>query len=108
MIIPYMFFPSMQSFYTLPTWQPGFNINFIIIAIAMITLSVLTTFISIKNINKESPAQTIKPKPPKNIKQGFIEKSKLWKHLNFNIKWNFRDAKRNKIRSIMSIFGVLA
>ena len=108
MIIPYMFFPSMQSFYTLPTWQPGFNITFLTVAIIMITLSTLITYISIRNINKESPAQTIKPKPPKNIKQGPIEKSKIWKHLNFNIKWNFRDAKRNKVRSIMSIFGVLA
>ena len=98
----------MQSFYTLPTWQPGFNITFLTVAIIMITLSTLITYISIRNINKESPAQTIKPKPPKNIKQGPIEKSKIWKHLNFNIKWNFRDAKRNKVRSIMSIFGVLA
>lgn len=108
MTIPYLFFPSMQTAYTLPYWHPGYDINFIIIAILMIILSVLITFLSIRSINKESPAQTIKPKAPKTMKQGIIEKSKLWKKLSFNTRWNFRDAKRNKIRSLMSIFGVLA
>ena len=44
------------------------------------------------------------------IKGQWLIKSriKLWKKLSFNLRWNFRDAKRNKLRSIMTIFGVLA
>jgi putative ABC transport system permease protein len=36
-----------------------------------------------------------------------IEKSKFWSHLTFNLRWNWRDAKRNKFRAFMAIVGVM-
>lgn len=36
-----------------------------------------------------------------------IEKTKLWKKLNFGTKWNLRDIMRHKARSIMTLFGII-
>lgn len=105
--LPYLFVPSMSSFYTLPKWVPGFDIKFVIVAIIMILLSTLFTYLATKNISKESPASTLIPKAPKISKKGVIEKTKLWKIIGFNGRWNIRDIKRNKIRSLVTIVSII-
>lgn len=105
--LPYLFYPSMSSFFTLPFWKPAFDLNFIVLAGFVIISSTLITYLSVKNIIKEKPASAIKPKAPKQIKKGFFEKTKFWKKASFNFRWNMRDVKRNKIRSIMTIVGVI-
>lgn len=105
--IPYIFVKSMQSFYTLPCWDPGFNFNFIIVGALIVIGSALCTYMTIANIMKESPAATLKAKPPKINKLGFLEKTKIWNKLNFNMRWNIRDINRNRLRSIITIFGIV-
>ena len=105
--VPYLFFPSMSSFYTLPQWKSGIDISFFIIAIIILALSVLFTYIAAKNISKESPAQILVPKSPKISKKGLIEKTKIWKKIGFNGRWNYRDIKRNKIRSLVTIISII-
>ena len=105
--IPYIFVKSMQSYYTLPSWNPGFNINFIIVAALVVICSALCTYLTIANIMKESPAATLKAKPPKINKLGWLENTKIWNKLNFNLRWNIRDLNRNRLRAIITIFGVI-
>ena len=105
--IPYIFVKSMQSYYTLPCWDPGFNINFIIVAALIVIGSALCTYFTIANIMRESPAATLKAKPPKINKLGFLEKTKIWNKLNFNLRWNIRDLNRNRLRTVITIFGVI-
>ena len=97
----------MQSYYTLPCWDPGFNINFIIVAALIVIGSALCTYFTIANIMRESPAATLKAKPPKINKLGFLEKTKIWNKLNFNLRWNIRDLNRNRLRTVITIFGVI-
>lgn len=106
--LPKLFYPSMSSMYSLPYWRPAWNLSFFVVAALMVIFSVLVTFISIKTISDENPADSIKPKAPKLVTSGFIEKTRIWKRMSFNERWNYRDAKRNKTRAIMSIFGVFA
>ena len=73
----------------------------------MVLMSVLVSYYSVKSISKEKPADTIRPKVPKISSSGFVEKSGIWKRLSFNIRWNYRDAKRNKFRALMTIIGVI-
>lgn len=105
--IPYIFVSSMQSYYTLPCWEPGFNINFIIVAALIVIGSALCTYFTIANIMRESPAATLKAKPPKINKLGFLEKTKYWNNLSFNMRWNIRDLNRNRLRTVITIFGVI-
>ena len=107
MIIPQMFYPSMTKSYSMPSWNPGFDVSFIYIALAMVLLSVMVTYISCRRISKENPANTLRPKAPSTSSKTFIEKSRLWNRLSFNLRWNWRDTRRNKFRALMVIVGVM-
>lgn len=107
MIIPKMFYPTMTVTYSMPVWNPGFDMSFIYIAIAMVVLSVFVTYLSCRRISKENPANTLRPKPPNVSSKTLIENSWLWNRLSFNLRWNWRDARRNKFRALMTIVGVM-
>ena len=106
-IIPRMFYPTMAATYSMPSWHPGFDMSFIYIAILMVASSVFVTYLSCRRISKENPANTLRPKAPNVSSNTFLEKSRLWNHLNFNLRWNWRDARRNKFRALMAIIGVM-
>ncbi len=106
-IVPPIFFPSMINSYTLPVWSSFWDINFIVLMILTVIFSLAVSYYAISGIANEKPSITIKPKPPKVSTSGFIEKSKFWKNVSFNVRWNYRDAKRNKLRGIMTIIGVM-
>ena len=108
MTIPYLFYPTMSSTYSLPRWGPSWDISFFAVAGIMVLFSVAVSYVSVKSISDENPAETIRPKAPKLVSSGLIERTKIWKMFSFNERWNYRDAKRNKVRAIMSIFGVFA
>ena len=106
-VIPRMFYPTLTTQYSLPVWNPGFDISFVYIVVLMVFLSVFVTYLSCRIISKENPANTIRPKAPNMSSKSVIENSKIWKHLNFNIRWNLRDTRANKFRSLMAIVGVM-
>ena len=107
MTLPQLFTPSMSATYKMPSWQPAWSMNFVYVAALMVILSVLVSYYAVKSISKEKPADTIRPKAPKVSSSGFVEKLSVWKRLSFNVRWNWRDAKRNKFRALMTIIGVI-
>ena len=107
MIIPRMFYPTMTATYSMPSWNPGFDMSFIYIAAILVLSSVFVTYLSCRRISKENPANTLRPKAPNVSSTGLIEKSRLWNKLSFNLRWNWRDARRNNFRALMTIVGVM-
>ena len=107
MIIPQMFYPSMSATYSMPSWNPGFDMSFVYISTLMVVLSVFVTYMSCRRISKENPANTLRPKAPNMSSNSRIEKSRFWNRLSFNLRWNWRDARRNKFRAFMAIVGVM-
>ena len=107
MIIPKLFYPSMMSRYSLPEWNPGFDISFVVVAAVMVVSSLLVSYWAARNISKENPANTMRPKAPNISTSGIVENSRFWDKLGFNLRWNYRDAKRNKFRALMAIVGVM-
>ena len=107
MILPQLFYPSMSATYKLPSWNSAWSMSFLYVAALMVIMSLAVSYFSVKGISDEKPADTIRPKVPKVSSSGFIEKLGLWKHFSFNIRWNYRDAKRNKFRALMTIVGVM-
>jgi putative ABC transport system permease protein len=105
--LPPLFYPSMSATYKLPTWEPAWSMSFAYVAALMVLLALAVSYYSVKGIADEKPADTIRPKVPKVSSSGFIEKLGFWKHLSFNVRWNYRDAKRNKFRALMTIVGVI-
>ena len=107
MIIPQMFYPTMATNYSMPSWNPGFDISFIYVVILMVLSSVFVTYLSCRRISKENPANTMRPKAPNVSSSSFVERLKIWSNLSFNLRWNWRDARRNKFRALMAIVGVM-
>ena len=111
-----VYFLANKLFVTL--WQKLWNIRlpfwnfvsfdkFIIVILFMGFLSIIVSYFSIKGIINEPASAILKPRAPKSFNSSFIERLKILKRLSFNIRWNYRDAKRNKFRSIMTLMGVI-
>ena len=97
----------MSATYKIPSWNTAWSMNFLYITILLVILSSLVSYYSVKSISDENPANTIRPSIPKISSFGFVEKLSIWNRLSFNIRWNWRDAKRNKFRALMTIVGVV-
>ena len=106
--LPPIMFEEMADLYSIPYWLTGFNISFIVVTLLMVVLAALISYFACRNIVNESPSSAIRPKIPKVSTSGFLEKLGIWKKFSFNVRWNYRDAKRNKFRALMSIVGVMA
>ncbi|WP_294219148.1 ABC transporter permease [Pseudobutyrivibrio sp.] len=79
--------------------------NYVAAALIVIVITIIT-YLSIKNILKESAAQTLRLEVP-HIKIKAKEGGKgISDKLPFSVKWNLRDILRSKSRSIMAIVGV--
>lgn len=107
MIVPQLFLESMTEIYALPSWDPALTFNFVVVVALMVISSVAVSYYTVRSISNEKPSMAIKPKPPKTSTSGFFERSRIWKRLSFNFRWNYRDAKRNKLRGLMTIMGVM-
>jgi putative ABC transport system permease protein len=107
MTLPQLFYPSMSATYKLPSWEPAWSMNFVYVAALMVFMSIFVSYYAVKSISDEKPADTIRPKAPKISTTGFVEKLGIWDKLSFNVRWNWRDAKRNKFRALMTIIGVI-
>ena len=77
MIIPQLFYPTLTTQYSMPSWNPGFDMSFIYISVLMVASSVFVTYLACRRISKENPANTMRPKPPNLSSKSFIEKSNL-------------------------------
>ena len=106
-ILPPLFYPSMIKSYQLPIWSPAWSINFAIVMVLIVLFSLLVSYSTVSRISNEKPSDTIRPKAPKVSTSGIIEKLWIWNRLPFNVRWNYRDAKRNKLRGLMTIIGVM-
>ncbi len=107
LILPYLFYGPLQTIFTLPQWQPSISLTVILMAVASVAGCTLTTYFACRSVLKDIPAQILRPKAPKTVKHGLLEKTRLWSKLGFSVQWNLRDIFRSKIRSSMAIVGVL-
>lgn len=103
--IPFLFYPTMSQFYTLPDWRPGFSPLFISMIILSVVSCTAAAYFSCNKVLKDTPAQTLRPKSPPAPK-GKMHHAKFWQKLSFNTQWNIRDTLRGKMRSLMAIVGV--
>ena len=105
--IYFLAYNSLNYLFVIPYLNYIGGWSFLYMVVIMVLFSIIVSYLSIREIVNEDPSTIIRPKAPKATKASFVEKLKIWKHLSFNIRWNYRDAKRNKFRALMTIIGVL-
>ena len=96
----------MSQTYLLPEASGALSFTSVFMIAASVAVSSFVSFLSCRRELKFSPAETLRPEAPKLMKPSRIEKSRLWLKLGFSTQWNFRDIRRNKIRTGMGVVGV--
>lgn len=104
--IPYLFYTAMKTMYTLNHWGPRISPTFFGMAVISVIICTLASYFACRNVLRDTPAETLRPKAPKNVRHTAFEKTKLWHSLGFDVQWNLRDVTRGKARSLMAIVGV--
>jgi len=97
-----------MAFFEVPNGHPVMNTSSYYVALAIVGIVVVITYITGRSILKESPAETLRSKIP-SIKGSTlnITKKGFFKKLSFSSKWNIRDILRNKMRTFMGLAGVV-
>ncbi len=73
-----------------------------------VVMSVLIMLYSYHKAARETTAALLRAKPPKDGKRILLERiTPLWKRFNFNTKMVVRNLMRNKLRTFMSLVGLL-
>ena len=97
-----------MAFFEIPNGHPVLNIQNYIVAVLIVFIVSLITYITGRKILKENPAETLRNKIPNvRAKSLNITTKGIFKKLGFSSKWNLRDIIRNKMRTFMGIAGVV-
>lgn len=107
-VIHKMAYPPLAKLFIVPYFSSVGIMGFAYVILLMVILSAIVSYFSIRNIVNEDPSTIIRPKAPKATTSSFIERLRFWKHMSFNFRWNYRDAKRHNFRAITTIVGVMA
>ena len=103
-----VFMNLQMEFFEIPNGYPAMSYKSFLVALIVILIVSLITYITGRSILKENPAETLRNKIP-NVKSKSINftKKKIFKKLKFESIWNIRDMLRNKMRTFMGIAGVV-
>ncbi len=96
----------MKSTYLLLEAKGKLTVSGVFVILASVAVASLVSFLSCRKELAPPPAETLKPEAPKLMKPSWFEKSRIWLNLKFATQWNFRDVRRNKVRTGMGIVGV--
>lgn len=103
---PMIVMNSMKQIYLLPQWKIRFSIRHLMAVLVVTAIATFVCFLACRKELKGMPAQTLRPKAPKNIKPSTFERTAAWRAMGFVAQWNIRDIRKNKLRTLMGVFGV--
>ena len=107
-LIGNVFINLEMAFFEIPNGAPSMNVTSYYVALIVILIVSLITYITGRGILKENPAETLRNKIPSiKGKSLDITRGGLFKKLSFSSKWNVRDILRNKMRTFMGLAGVV-
>jgi len=76
-------------------------------SIALILASILVTYLCNRKLLSSATARILQPLAPKSASRGAYERWSWWKRLKFVTRWNIRDIANNKLRTLISLIGIL-
>ena len=95
----------MGTYFVMPDWTIHIPAWIWLIVIALVALTILVGYLSVRELLRGTAAETLRPYTPRHIRRVALEKTRLWDKMRFGTKWNLRDIFRHKSRSAMSFIG---
>ncbi len=102
------FFLNMEmSYFEVPVYNTIILPIVYILAVAVVILITIVTYLSCRKILKESAVEALRVEIPK-VKSSKIDLTTkgIFKKASISTRWNLRDIGRNKSRSLMAIVGI--
>ena len=103
------FFLNMEAqYFEIPVYNTILISSVYILAIIVVVLITIVTYLSCRGILKESAVEALRSEIPKvkNTKFDLTTKG-IFKKSSISTRWNLRDIGRNKSRSIMAVVGII-
>ena len=102
-----LMFGFQKGFYTMPEWSCEIEpVVFLTVMICIVCCG-LSGYMACRKELRGTTAQIFRPKAPKINKHTRLEKSRWWKRMGFAFQWNVRDLLRNKLRSSITVMGII-
>lgn len=107
LIIGQFFMNTEMSYFEVPAYSTALLPVGYILAVGVVILITAVTYLSCRNILKESAVETLRVEIPKVKNKRFDLTTKgIFRKASISTRWNLRDIGKNKGRSIMAIVGV--
>lgn len=106
-LLPPIIFEFQKTMYTMPEWKSAVSPFIYLMAAICGAICCLCAWLACRGQLKGEAAQVLRPKAPKVGRHTALEKSRLWHRMSFDTQWNIRDVMRNKLRSAVTVFGVM-
>ena len=102
------FLNTEASYFEIPVYNTVIVSQVYILAIFVVFIITLVTYLSCRGILKESAVEALRVEVPKvkNTKFNFTTKG-IFRKASISTRWNLRDIGRNKSRSLMAIVGII-
>ncbi|MEI3356708.1 MAG: FtsX-like permease family protein [Clostridia bacterium] len=101
------FLHTEMTYFEIPTYKTVLIPTVYILAVLVVILITIVTYLSCRNILKESAVEALRVEEPKVKNSKFdLGTRKIFKRASISTRWNIRDIMRNKGRSIMAIVGI--
>lgn len=105
--LPPLVFGFQKSMYTMPWWNSAVTPVVYGMAFICFLICCCSCYGASRKQLQGAAAETLRPKAPKTSRHTAMEKSRFWKRLGFYSQWNIRDVLRNKLRSLITVFGIV-
>ncbi len=106
-LLPQVAFDFQKTFYSMPYWEGKLDYTIFLVVAVTVLLNILNGYWACKTQMDIIVARILRPKEIKSGKHSLIEKTWIWKKVGFAIQWNVRDVNRNKIRSFITVLGIV-
>lgn len=101
------FLYNEMTYFEIPTYKTVLIPTVYILAVLVVILITIVTYLSCRKILKESAVEALRVEEPKVKNSKFdLSTRKIFKRASISTRWNIRDIMRNKGRSIMAIVGI--
>lgn len=97
----------MDYYYQNPYTRLENSSKVVWMTVAAVGLCILVTYICTRSILIQNAADILRPEPPKVRSAGRLELSRMWDTLKFISRWNLRDVMKNRLRTVMSLLGIV-
>ena len=97
----------MDEYYSNPYSRMEVSSHVVIMICLISAMAGVTNYLACRKLLVQRASEILRPEPPAIMGAGALEKTPVWKLLDFATRWNYRDINRNRMRTAAGILGVM-